>query len=135
MTEAEKAATLSELPWAPKAEWLRGRCRVPMWCGGLPDGFCGEEAFGPQYPREYLAAVDCRPVNDWPYAVGHCCKKHGGPGEGQPIIFSDGTDERGKRMWCAVMPGFVDLQTSPAGFSANPVTAVRNLKIAMEASQ
>lgn len=34
-------------------------------------------------------------------------------------------------MWCAVMPGFVDLQISEAGFSGNPVVAVRNLQEAI----
>lgn len=24
----------------------KGRCSVPMWCGGLPSGFCDEDAFG-----------------------------------------------------------------------------------------
>lgn len=126
---------LSDLPWNPEAPWLRGRCRVPMWSGGMADGFCGAEAFGPQYPKQYLAAIDCRPVNYWPYVYGHCCANHGGPKEGQPIIFSDGTDERGRQMWCAVNPDFIDLQSSPAGFDVDPIIAVRKLKTAAEAEE
>jgi len=34
-------------------------------------------------------------------------------------------------MWCAVMPDFVNLQESPAGFSGNAVAAVKNLHTAI----
>jgi hypothetical protein len=36
-------------------------------------------------------------------------------------------------MWCAVMPGFVNLQENRAGFSGNPVKAVSNLRAALNA--
>ena len=114
------------------ADWHGGHCRVPMWMGGSPSGFCAEEAFGPQYPRAYLAHLNGRYLIDSPaYCFGPCCPSHGGPKEDEPIIFQDGLTEQGRPMWCAVMPGFVDLQESEAGFSGNPVEAVRNLKAAL----
>jgi hypothetical protein len=100
-----------------------------MWMGGVPAGHCDAPAFGPQYPRTYLAAIDGRYLFDQPaYCFGPCCKNHGGPGEGDPIIFQDGYTEQGRPMWCAVMPGFINLQESHAGFSGNPVTAVAKLR-------
>ncbi len=114
------------------APWEGGKCMVPMWMGGSPAGFCAEEAFGPQYPREYLADRNTRYLLDRPpYCHGPCCPAHEGPKTGEPIIFQDGTTEQGRPMWCAVMPGFVDLQISEAGFSGNPVVAVRNLQEAI----
>ena len=42
-----------------------GKCSVPMWCNGLPAGFCDEPAYGTQteegkrrYPR-YVPALAC----------------------------------------------------------------------------
>lgn len=35
-------------------------------------------------------------------------------------------------MWCAVMPDFINLQESPAGFSANAVQAIARLRAAIE---
>jgi hypothetical protein len=117
-----------ELPWEG------GKCRVPMWMGGCPAGHCGEPANGPQYPREYLAHIDGRYLFDRPaYCFGPCCEAHGGPGPNDPIIFQDGHTESGRPMWCAVMPGFVNLQENRAGFSGNPVKAVSNLRAALNA--
>jgi len=112
--------------------WSGGTCMVSMWMGGCPAGYCGKEAFGPQYPREYLAHIDGRYLFDRPaYCFGACCPAHGGPPAGEPIIFQDGLTERGRPMWCAVMPGFINLQESAAGFSGNPVAAVSNLRAAI----
>lgn len=112
--------------------WSVGKCRVPMWMGGSPAGHCGAEAFGPQYPRDYLAAKDGRYLFDRPaYCHGPCCPNHGGPAAGEPIIFQDGLTDKGRPMWCAVMPGFINLQESEAGFSGHPVTAVKNLHAAI----
>jgi len=36
-------------------------------------------------------------------------------------------------MWCAVMPGFVNLQESDAGFSGDPLLAIANLRAALKA--
>lgn len=112
------------LPWEPS------KCRVPMWMGGCPSGHCDAPAFGPQYPVAYIKHLKYwadRPA----YCFGHACPDHDGPKEGDPIIFEDGTTPEGRQMWCAVMPGFINLQESPAGFSGNPVLAVKNLKAAI----
>ena len=56
-----------------------GKCSVPMWCMGVPDGFCDEPAYGPQLPG---ARYDG-------YVPGLACKKHGGPAPrhfGDPCI-------------------------------------------------
>ncbi|MDG4675820.1 hypothetical protein P9A16_32480 [Shinella sp. 838] len=114
------------------APWEGGRCRVPMWMGGSPSGFCAEEAFGPQYPRQYLAHKNPRYLLDNPpYCFGPCCPTHGGPKSDEPIIFQDGLTKTGRPMWCAVMPGFIDLQESEAGFSGNSVAAVDELRAAI----
>ncbi len=34
-------------------------------------------------------------------------------------------------MWCAVMPDFINLQESPAGFDGNAIRAVANLRAAI----
>jgi len=117
---------------ATKAAWAGGQCRVPMWMGGGPAGFCAEEAFGPQYPRKYLADRNPRYLLDRPpYCFGPCCPAHGGPKSDEPIIFQDGLTEQGRPMWCAVMPGFVNLQESEAAFSGDPVKAVHDLMAAI----
>lgn len=112
--------------------WDGGRCQVPMWMMGTPAGFCGKEAFGPQLPREILRERGWR---DEPYCFGPCCPAHGGPKQGDPIVFQDGLTEQGRPMWCAVMPGFVDLQESEAGFSGNPIQAVVNLRAAIASAE
>lgn len=115
-----------------RAPWKGGKCCVPMWMGGGPAGFCAEEAFGPQYPRQYLAHQNPRYLSDHPaYCFGPCCPVHGGPKADEPIIFQDGLTSEGRPMWCAVMPGFVDLQESEAGFSGDPIKAVANLRAAV----
>lgn len=119
---------MSPLPWEG------GKCRVPMWCMGVPAGFCDEHGFGPQLPRAVLAQYR---NPDVPYCgVGPCCPGHGGPSEGEPILFMDGTTPDGYPMWCAVYPDFVNLQESPAGFDGNPLVALQNLAAAksMEAA-
>lgn len=115
-----------------KAAWEGGKCHVPMWMGGSPAGFCDEEAFGPQYPREYLAHNNPRYLLDRPaYCSGPCCPSHGGPKKDDPIIFQDGLTKAGRPMWCAVMPGFINLHESEAGFSGSGVKAVENLLAAI----
>lgn len=110
--------------------WEGGKCGVPMWSAyGSPAGHCDAKAFGPQLPREILRE------RGWPDPLycppGPCCPNHGGPKEGDPILFQDGYTEQGRPMWCAVMPDFVDLQESAAGFSGNPIEAVANLRAAI----
>lgn len=113
------------------APWEGGKCQVPMWMGGAPSGHCGEQAFGPQLPERLLS--ETRGGRDWPYCYGPCCPKHGGPRTGEPIVFQDGLTPEGRPMWCAVMPGFVNLQESAAGFSGSPVKAVALLRASLAA--
>lgn len=114
--------------------WEGGKCGVPMWMGGSPAGRCGEVAYGPQYPREVIADQNPRYfLDNPPYCPpGPCCPNHFGPKEGDPIIFQDGYTEEGCRMWCAVMPDFVNLQESPAGFNGDGRVALRELKAAIK---
>lgn len=105
--------------------WQTGKCNVPMWMMGAPAGFCQKPANGPQLPQALLNWVNR------PYCHGHCCPAHGGPQDGDPIVFQDGCTEEGRQMWCAVMPDFVNLQESPAGFSGNALEAVKNLRAAI----
>ena len=100
-----------------------------MWMGGLPAGFCDEQANGHQLPERYL--LETRSFRDPPFCSGHCCPGHGGPKPGGPIIFQDGRTDEGRPMWCAVMPGFINLQESSAGFSGDPLVAVANLRAAI----
>jgi len=101
-----------------------------MWMGGFPAGHCGAPAFGHQHPVEYIRHL-CYWADRPAFCSGHACPNHGGPKEGDPIIFEDGFTPEGRQMWCAVMPGFINLQESPAGFSGNPAEAVRLLRAAI----
>ena len=102
-----------------------------MWMMGAPAGFCGEPANGPQLPLKVLAWTRAWRAEDRPYCHGPCCPKHGGPKAGEPILFMDGTTERGYPMWCAVMPDFENLQESPAGFDGDPMRAIDALRAAI----
>jgi hypothetical protein len=100
-----------------------------MFSGGGPAGFCGEPSRGPQLPS--LLLQETRAGFRPPYCYGPCCQKHGGPAEGEPIVFQDGLTPEGRPMWCAVMPGFINLQESEAAFDGNPVRAVAKLRAAL----
>lgn len=113
------------------AAWEGGKCRVPMWMGGFPAGFCDQPANGPQLPMEVLFWKRAWRREDRPYCTGPCCPNHGGPRDGEPIIFQDGYSDRGRPMWCAVMPDFENLQESPAGFNEDGNQALENLKAAL----
>lgn len=121
---------MSEKP----AEWEGGKCRRPMWMyPGIPAGFCGEPAFGPQLPEDgFYAMRGYR--REMGYCFGPCCPAHGGPNADDPIFFQDGYTPEGRVMWCVVMPGFVNLQESPAGFDGHPARALANLKAAIAAA-
>lgn len=111
--------------------WQDTRCKAPMWMGGVPAGLCGAKAHGHQLPREYL--LQTRGRRDVPYCFGHACPAHGGPQEAEVRIFQDGYTPEGRQMWCAVMPDFINLQESPAGFDGNAVRAVMHLHAALAA--
>lgn len=108
--------------------WQEGKCHCPMWMGGIPAGLCGKKAYGHQLPRQYLSHA--RGNGDSPYCFGHACPIHGGPQETEVRIFQDGYTPEGRQMWCAVMPDFINLHESPAGFDGNPMIAVSNLRAA-----
>jgi hypothetical protein len=113
-----------------KAPWQESTCNLPMWMGGMPAGYCGNVAYGHQLPERYLR--DVYGQYEAPYCNGHACPAHGGPKKGDPIIFQDGTTDEGRPMWCAVMPGFIDLQANEAGFDPNPMLAVQKLRAAIQ---
>ena len=109
-----------------------GRCSVPMWMGGYPSGRCGKEAYGVWIPGPMVYhASKGRMVRDDNKYDGYvpdlACPCHGGPQKDEPRAFVDGTDQYGKRMWCAVFPDFVDLQESPAEFHIKPWVAIARL--------
>lgn len=91
-----------------------GFCAVPMWQGGVPCGFCNAPAYGFQ-ERGQQRYVDWVNGIAYPgYCGGLACYNHGGP---KSRVFLDGD------MYCAVMPDFIDLQSSPAGFGKTPEEA------------
>jgi hypothetical protein len=56
-----------------------GKCSVPMWCGGMPAGFCDQVAYGYQEKEQTRHG-------DWigirfrsGYCSGLACYNHGGP--------------------------------------------------------
>lgn len=93
-----------------------GKCSVPLWYGGMPAGFCDAPAFGARLPcREYRAAHSGEVIREdgryAGYVPGLACPAHGGP---RSRVFRDGNQ------WCAVLPGFTNLQESQAGFGDTP---------------
>lgn len=60
-----------------------GKCSVPMWCNGMPAGFCDEPAYGNRPEgRSYVDASGRRCRLDGRYAgymSGLACPSHGGP--------------------------------------------------------
>lgn len=102
------------------------KCTVPMFSMGSPSGFCGEVTYGSQLPAAYLK--ETRYMQNVPYCTGAACVNHGGPDANEVLIYADGVGDDGRRMWCAVMPDFINLQESPAGFDGNPMIAVEKLK-------
>jgi len=100
-----------------------GRCSVPMWCGGLPAGFCDRDAYGERPPGAmwrdaYTGERHRRDGRYNGYVPGLACPIHGGP---PSRVFMDGD------AWCAVFPDFVNLQESPAGFGETPEAARKAL--------
>ncbi len=71
-----------------------GSCSVPMWCNGIPAGFCNEPAFGEPVPcKTYrdasgrLRRTDGRYDGYVPYLA---CPRHGGPEKPYIDIVFDG---------------------------------------------
>lgn len=93
-----------------------GKCSVPMWCNGLPAGFCDKPAYSKQTKEDLEFR---RATNRYLYVPALACPAHGGE---KSRVFKDGNS------WCAVMPDFVDLQESLAGFGDTPEEARKNLR-------
>lgn len=90
-----------------------GKCSVPMWSMGLPAGFCDREAYG-----EPAKTYTHWSSHSNPYVPGLACPGHGGP---NIRIFRDGAS------WCAVRPGFINLQESLSGFGESVEAAISAL--------
>lgn len=95
-----------------------GKCSVPMWSMGLPAGFCDCDAYGERPPSKVYRTAS---GDEWRadgrysgYVPALACPGHGGP---TSRVFMDGT------AWAAVMPDFINLQESPAGFGSTPEEA------------
>ena len=62
----------------------KGKCSVPMWCMGVPSGFCDKDAFGEQLPSQvfrdaYTGKLFRSDGKYNGYVPGLCCPMHGGP--------------------------------------------------------
>lgn len=62
----------------------KGRCSVPMWAGGMADGFCDKIAFGEPLPAErfrdgYTGQWFRRDGKYDGHVPGLACPAHGGP--------------------------------------------------------
>jgi hypothetical protein len=103
-----------------------GKCSVPMWSMGGPAGFCDEAAYGKRTPTKIYRRWDGHEyAEDGKYAgyvPALACPGHGGP---PSRVFKDGN------MWCAVMPDFINLQESPAGFGETEALAREELSWAV----
>ena len=81
----------------------KGKCSVPMWCNGIPAGFCNMDAFGHRPEPEYYWTNSSgeRSRSDLKYdghVPGLACPAHGGPScpgmEIEPGVYS-GCDQSG----------------------------------------
>ena len=102
----------------------QGKCSVPTWLCGCPAGFCDEPAYGepPKCARVRSAySGEMRRLDNRynGYVPALACPGHGGP---KVRVFKDGN------AWCAVRPGFVNLQESTAGFGDTKDEALKNLE-------
>lgn len=63
-----------------------GKCSVPMWCQGLPAGFCDQPAYGKPEPDQCRYGGWDRNQRRWipRYVPGLACYVHGGPQESKP---------------------------------------------------
>ena len=60
-----------------------GKCSVPMWCNGVPEGFCDNAAYGEPLPYETFRDRGGR-IRRFDggycgYVPGLACSAHGGP--------------------------------------------------------
>jgi hypothetical protein len=103
-------------------EMGEGKCSVPMWSGGCPDGFCDRPAYGEPPPGKTIRRWDGYEYREDGRYAGYvpalACVAHGGP---KVRTYMDGN------AWCAVHPGFINLQESPAGFGPTKDEAIAEL--------
>lgn len=62
-----------------------GKCSVPMWCGGMPSGFCDRTAYGERPRAEVFTRPDGYEYRADGLYAGYvpalACPMHGGPNE------------------------------------------------------
>jgi hypothetical protein len=96
-----------------------GKCSVPMWCNGMPAGFCDKPAY----------SEPIKEVGHWEngvfykqYIPGLACREHGGSDTPEDVVVElDGNE------WCAHFTNFINLQESPAEFSKDKDEAILKL--------
>lgn len=107
-----------------------GKCSVPMWCVGVPAGFCDEPAFGERPPGTSYRRWDGFEYRDdglyAGYVPGLACPKHGGP---KLVTQKDGD------AWMAALPGFTNLQECETGWGDTEKEAAANLIATLKAKQ
>lgn len=74
----------STLKWHHELTNGVGKCSVPMWMGGCPDGFCNKPAYGERPPgrtwRDAYTGERHRFDGRYNgYIPGLACEAHGGP--------------------------------------------------------
>jgi hypothetical protein len=99
-----------------------GRCSVPMWKGGIPDGFCDQPAFGERPAAKVHRRWDGFEYRDdgryTGFVPGLACPAHGGP---RLFIQQDGS------AWMAALPGFTNIQECETGWGETPEAATADL--------
>lgn len=110
-------------PYTELNEHGFGRCSVPMWMMGSPAGRCDALAYGNRprcaiYRNAYSGREFRADGRYDGYVPGLACPAHGGP---DIRTFMDGN------AWCAVLPTFVNIQESLAGFGDTPEQAIEAL--------
>jgi hypothetical protein len=96
-----------------------GKCSVPMWCNGMPAGFCDKPAY----------SEPIKEVGHWEngvfykqYIPGLACREHGGSDTPEDVVVELDGNER-----CAHFTNFINLQESPAEFSKDKDEAILKL--------
>lgn len=69
------------------------KCSRPMWCGGMPAGFCDAPAYGPQEPDQRRSGDYYNGKWTESYVPYWACYAHGGPKEPQPSAASSPQQE------------------------------------------